>query len=214
MAFFTDSRKTAEIELKDTETGVSWEDGFYDTASLLALEDFPGWEPDWEDVYCVVDVDYLIDQARDMIAGKGDFDQPKPEVSLAVNEVSPTQDGWAAPLASIEAHREAIASSIELGRPCLDKGLFAAACDAYEMFSDAKGYAFWLELNCGGPIGIGVTLGDKGMATVYATTPDGPRKIGARAYEDFRDFVDVADWLDECQQTAYDEYMPEELKEQ
>lgn len=210
MTWFTDGDKTADITLIGSNDA-EFQDDFYDVGELADLAYFPCYGTNL-DCYCVEDVDYLIDQAQDMIAGKGDFDQPQPDVTLTVVWTGEDED-CAAMLDYIKAHGEAVKSSAEAGHPCLDKGLFAAACDAYEMFSDAKGYDFWLELNCGGPIGIGVSLGDKSTATVYATTPDGRHELCWKAYEDFRDFGDVADWLDECQQTAYVEYMPEELKE-
>lgn len=210
MTWFTDGDKTADITLIGSHD-VEFQDDFYDVGSLA------GWITyhimgSALACYCVESVDHLMDCARDMIAGVGDFDTPQPDVTLTVVWTGEGED-YAAMLDYIKAHREAIKSSAEAGHPCLDKGLFSTACDEYKMMSkDAEGFNYYLGLPVSGTVGLGVKLKSE-VAVVYAVTPDGRHKLGWKAYEDFRDAIDVDDWFDGLQEEAYDKYVPEEEKE-
>lgn len=119
-------------------------------------------------------------------------------------------------LAAVERRlsgKEAVKSSAKAGRPCMDRGLFAAACDEYEMVEyEAEGCDYYLQLPVSGTVGLGVELKSE-VAVVYAVAPDGRHELCWKAYEDFRDSVDVADWFDGLQEEAYDKYVPEEEKE-
>lgn len=210
MTWFTDGDKTADITLIGSHD-VEFQDDFYDVGSLA------GWITyhimgSALACYCVESVDRLIDQAQDMIAGKGDFGQPQPDVTLTVVWTGEDED-CAAMLDYIKAHGEAVKSSAEAGRPCMDRGLFAAACDEYEMVEyEAEGCDYYLQLPVSGTVGLGVELKSE-VAVVYAVAPDGRHELCWKAYEDFRDSVDVADWFDGLQEEAYDKYVPEEEKE-
>lgn len=210
MTWFTDGDKTADITLIGIND-MEFQDDFYDVGELADLADFPCYGSSLS-CYCVESVDHLIDCARDMIAGVGDFDTPQPDVTLTVVWTGEGED-YAAMLDYIKAHGEAVKSSAEAGRPCMDRGLFAAACDEYEMVEyEAEGCDYYLQLPVSGTVGLGVKL-KSGVAVVYAVTPDGRHELCWKAYEDFRDSVDVADWFDGLQEEAYDKYVPEEEKE-
>lgn len=109
MTYFTDSSKTVDITLTDADSGVEWQDDFYDVGLLTDLADAEGYE--WSpSLYVVEDVDYLIDQARDMIAGVGDFEAQGPDGStLRVRELDPDDKEEAAILAYVKAHPGVVA---------------------------------------------------------------------------------------------------------
>ena len=65
MTKFTDNTRTVQISMTDKSTGCDWEHDFFQVGSLSYDEE--------KEAYIVDDVDYLIDQAKDYIAGTGDF---------------------------------------------------------------------------------------------------------------------------------------------
>ena len=80
MSKFFDGNKLMEITLSTWEgNGYSprWEDDFFNVGGL------PRIELD-EYIYIVKDVDYLVEQANDMIDGKGDWNEYEPNDNIAL----------------------------------------------------------------------------------------------------------------------------------
>jgi hypothetical protein len=76
---FTDGITTKEITLKEwTENGWSpeWQDDFYVVGES---------EQNNEGAYIVETLDDMIEQAKDMIHGRGDYESPSPDTVLFVD---------------------------------------------------------------------------------------------------------------------------------
>ena len=87
--YFTDGKTTAAITLHEWDDATrqytpDWSADFYDVGSLRSVG-----EIDNEPVYECDDIDALIDQANDAIAGVGDYDTPSPNLVVDVTLVAP-----------------------------------------------------------------------------------------------------------------------------
>lgn len=207
MTYFTDAHKTVDITLTDA-SDVDWQDGFYDVGLLTDLADADGYE--WSpSLYAVEDVDYLIDQAKDMIAGEGDVAIQGPDDSiLSVRELDPDDKEEAAILSYVENHPKVVALA-KTGVLGLDESLFGKALLDYEMDEDGDGYRLSIPALADVDLLVKIIPG-KDVARAYAAYPGGERRLGWMAYEDCRDSDDVDEWLDSRMEKAAD-YVPEGL---
>ncbi|OZG59908.1 hypothetical protein BLEM_2083 [Bifidobacterium lemurum] len=70
MTLFIDkTNRVADLRIVDEDNGVDWSIDFFDVGAL----EHRYVETALDDAYVVDDIDYLIDQANDMIQGLGDF---------------------------------------------------------------------------------------------------------------------------------------------
>lgn len=79
MTMFTDGSKTADIAIRDwdgSQYSPEWQDDFFSIGNM---------EEDANGACIVDDVDYLIEQAHDMIDGAGDYFDPSPASVLFVD---------------------------------------------------------------------------------------------------------------------------------
>lgn len=207
MTYFTDAHKTVDITLTDA-SDVDWQDGFYDVGLLTDLSDADGYE--WSpSLYAVEDVDYLIDQAKDMIAGEGDFATQTPDGStLGVRELDPDDKEEAAILAYVKAHPVVVALA-QQGVLGLDESLFRTALRAYGMCEDGDEYRLSIPALADVDLLVKIIPG-KGVARAYAAYPGGERQVGWMAYEDCVDSDYVDSWLDFRLDAAAD-YIPDGL---
>lgn len=101
MSYFTDGNRTLDISLIG-ENNVGWEMDFYDAGQFVDLYGSYGYESS-ASLTVVDDVDYLVGQAKDLIAGEGDFAEQGPDESdLTVRELDPDDEDDAAILSYVE----------------------------------------------------------------------------------------------------------------
>lgn len=207
MSYFTDGNRTLDITLTG-ENGVDWETDFYDVGLMTDLSKAEGYE--WSpSLYAVDDVDHLVDQAEDLIAGEGDFAEQGPDGStLAVRELDPDDETEAAILSYVENHPTVVALA-KTGVLGLDESLFRKALLDYEMDEDGDGYRLSIPALAGVDLVVR-PIPYSGAARAYVAYPGGERRLGWMAYEDCSDSSDVDAWLDSKMREAAD-YVPEGL---
>lgn len=205
MTYFTDSHKTVDITLTGIN-GVEWQDDFYNVCRLTDLADAEGYEALYS-LYVVEDVDNLIAQAHDLIAGEGDYALDGPNGStLSVCELDPDDKEEAAILAYVKAHPKVVAL-VQQGVLGLDESLFRTALRNYEMDEDGDEYRLSIPALADVDLVVRLIPG-KGIANAYVAYPGGERRLGWMAYEDCVDSDDVDDWLDAKLNAAAD-YVPD-----
>lgn len=79
MTYFVDNHKTLSISMTDTNSGIDFENDFFEVGGLSRNE---------RGDYIVDDVEYLVEQAEDYRNCRGDFaDCEKPDMELHYNIV-------------------------------------------------------------------------------------------------------------------------------